>query len=260
MDAPPLQVTTETLRERLDKEYGEGKPQDLYIDIFYLILGSELVKKREQIIAELRTNMNVWQILDTKWPEYLAGIVYRSHEQESEREREERLNKDIRIPLLKKFYPQTHPPRSAIIISRVCKYTDYVMPKNELTTGEIEKVLVNPLDQQHLDYFYLAVRAVDNEFPQVKAHLEQKLSKLPGEWKTVIPVTPQQTWPLTFIGYIPKKPFESEREREWRINTEVRMPLKQHLKAYINYLLKSNPEKNKVVIVLFSRACKYTEM
>ena len=48
-------------------------------------------------------------------------------------------------------------------------------------------------------------------------------------------VTPEGSWPLTLIGHFPKKQFESEREREWRLNTEVRLPLKTEIEGLLSY-------------------------
>lgn len=255
---------------KLEAEYGEGKSQDLHIDYFYFILGEEIVDKRMEIIFKLKDlKTELLDNLESEWPEFVIGKFAKINELESERDREERLNQQIRIPLLNWLFPQTPPPRSAIIISRVCKYTKYVVP--ELTTSEIETALsacANLLDQ-HLDLFYLRIKVRVPQFQdQIKA---VHLTKMVSTWfymESVKPcktmwkmVKPEQTCPLTFIGYIPKKPFELEREREWRINTEIRLPLKKYLDGELkkNHPLRIS-ENQKVVVVLFSRVCKYTNM
>lgn len=243
----PVITENESLGALLDSKYGEGKSQDLHINYFYLILGNEIVANRAEILALLQT-VGEWGNLETEWPGYLVGTfpLY-----ESERAQEEELNKLVRIPLLQMLYGPT-PLKHAILISRVCKYTSIVEAKNELTTGDIEKVLVNPLDQ-HLDYFYLTIKV---ERLQVNDTF-MALSHFLNGWKMV---APGKAWPLTFIGYVPKKPFESEREREWRINKDIRMPLKYFLNKELKKTAPAIPDDEKVVIVLFSRACKYTEM
>ena len=78
---------------------------------------------------------------------------------------------------------------------------------------------------------------------------------IPGNWKAV---KPEATWPLTFIGHFPKKNFETEREREWRLNQEVRMPFKQYLVSLLSQGTQHMAEPKKVVSIVFTRACTYT--
>ncbi len=71
---------------------------------------------------------------------------------------------------------------------------------------------------------------------------------------------PEATWPLTFIGHFPEKPFETEREREWRLNQEVRMPFKEYLVSLLSQGTQGMPEQQKFVSIVFTRACTYTIM
>ena len=230
------------LGELLDEHYGEDHQRDWHISHFYLILGGNLVDKREEIVLELQKfGTGKWGNLETEWPEFLVGEFPPKTDlpDETERQREERLNATLRLPLqqfLHSKYPE-NPPQ--IIISRVCKYTRQV--SISLHTHRIETILISPNPHNlHLDYFYLFIK------PHITAHdIPTLLELLPGKWKKVEPV---DIWPQTFLGYFPKEPFESEREREWRLNKEVRIPLKENLKSV------------QKVAVLFTRACKYTNM
>ncbi len=63
------------------------------------------------------------------------------------------------------------------------------------------------------------------------------LSQYCGDWRAV---EPQDTWPLMFIGCFPKQnPFETERERELRLNQEVRAPLKEYLGGLVKQQLQA---------------------
>ena len=230
------------LGELLDEHYGQDHQIDRHISHFYLILGGNLVKKREVIVTQLQElGEGKWGNLETEWPEFIVGEFPQKADlpDETERQREERLNATLRLPLRQLLHSQDPQNPPQIIISRVCKYTREI--GTNLHTHRIETILTSPIPNNfHLDYFYLFIK------PQITTHdIPTLLKLLPGKWKKV---EPEGIWPQTFLGYFPKEPFESEREREWRLNKEVRMPLKENLKGV------------QKVAVLFTRACKYTNM
>ena len=204
--------------------------------------------QRTQGIEELR------HLRQEEWPEFFAFKFPKISPEETERAREERLNACVRKPMLTTLAPYSNSTLN-VMISRACNYyRNPAVTKGNLTMLDIQTVLLeqpqNPYDQ-HLDYFYLFVRSVIEAKDINVPHL---LSALTGTWKLVIP---EETWPLTFIGYFPKLPFESEREREWRLNTEVRLRLKHTLEDLIKQKQPSVTQE-KMIVVLFTRACKYT--
>ncbi len=237
--------------DKLDNEYGEPHPQDLHIDYFFLILGSEIIDKLNEIIDTLKT-LGDWVNFKEEWHGILRSKFPKISPNETERQREERLNQ-IQKQLLARYADPNNP--SQIIVSRACRYTEGVVRgKLSLTTPEIENVLTS----QHLDYFYILITGripvkVDMDVPFM-------LAQYPGDWKAV---EPQATWPLMFIGYFPKmKPFETEREREFRLNQEVREPLKVAMVCLLIQQLQAQgitPPK-KLVSIVITRACTYTNM
>ena len=56
------------------------------------------------------------------------------------------------------------------------------------------------------------------------------------------------------VGYFPKRVSETEREREWRLNEEVRDPLRDQLKTIMAN--QSDLDSTLKVTVLLMRACK----
>lgn len=100
------------------------------------------------------------------------------------------------------------------------------------------------VQDSHINLFYIMVQK-ENE--GIYLDIFSELKPLPGDWRQV---EPQETWPDTFLGYFPKMNiFETEREREVRLNREVRIRLKGNLEQ------KVKPTK---VHVLLARACRYT--
>ena len=238
----------------LEEGYGGDKPQDLHIDQFYLIIGKEFKEKSAEVIAKLQQTSGI-KVLGTlepkEWPEFLIVEFPKRSSDETERQREERLNDTIRKPLLITLAQDpSSPPR--ILIGRVCKYTKSVAPKNDINTLDVETALMSPFDQ-HMDYFYLFIRSSVATTAEVPI-----MDKIRSTWKML---APEGTWPLTLIGYFPKKQFESEREREWRLNKEVREPLKKEIEAKIKQESQQQADSvEKLVYVLFTRVCKYTNM
>ncbi len=241
----------------LESEYGEPHPQDLHIEYFFLLLGTEILDRQADIIAELR-RLDLWENLETEWPELMFSTrkFLKISPNETERHREERLNQ-IRIQLLALLAnPGDLSKTPQIIVGRACKYYKQV-GKHSLFTPEIENFLTIPTcSDQHLDYFYLVIR-LNIIASKVIMDVPSKLAAFKGDWRVV---EPQATWPLTFIGHFPKKPFETEREREWRLNQEVRLPLKEHLGVLLIQQFQGIPKQEKLAIILFIRACKYTNM
>ena len=82
------------------------------------------------------------------------------------------------------------------------------------------------------------------------------LKTLPGDWRRV---EPQETWPDTFFGHFPKTLFDrSEREREKRLNREVRFPLKKELENQATTTCFTDDLCKPKVQVLITCVCKYT--
>ncbi len=204
----------------LESEYGGSHPQDLHIEYFFLLLGTELVGKKDKIFTELNKK---WDAGEEEWPELFFSTCkfLKIDQYETERQREERLNEIIRKPLLAKFADPKDPSNPPhIIVSRACKYKKQVI-KHSLSTTEIESVL-KTLSSEHLDYFYLMIKPRSGSSTTALPPSSILAPHIPGDWRAVEPVT---AWPLTFIGHFPKlKPFEMERERESRLDREVRMP------------------------------------
>ncbi len=253
-DDETAKIETAKIGKILESEYGEPHPQDLHIEYFFLLLGTEILDRQDDIIAELR-RLDLWKNLKTEWPELMFSKFPKTSPNETERHREERLN-HIRIQLLALLAnPDDLSKTPRIIVGRACKYYKEVS-KHSLSTTDIENVLTIPSDQ-HLDYFYLVIRLNNIIASNVVMDVPSMLAVCPGDWRVVEPLA---TWPYTFIGHFPKKPFETEREREWRLNQEVRVPLKEHLRGLLIQQFQDVPKQEKLAIILFTRACKYTNM
>ena len=246
----------------LEREYGHLQDQNIHIEHFFLILGTKLLGKRDDIIATLG-GTRVWDTLGKKGPQLLFSTTKRSKSpfETEERQREERLNKEIRTRLAEpKSDPNNpsiivscvDPNDPSIIVSRACKYNKQVV-KHSLSTPEIQNVLKTPSDE-HLDYFYLMITQTITSTVALPSSIILA-TNIPGNWKAV---EPEVNWPLTFIGHFPKKPFETEREREWRLNQEVRIPFKEYLVSLLSQGTQEMPEQQKFVSIVFTRACTYT--
>ena len=127
---------------------------------------------------------------------------------------------------------------------RACSYTNQALyaltvpVEHEVTTDKIGVIL----QDSHIHFFYLTVQKNNTSRDIISL-----LQKLPGDWRKL---EPQAAWPDTFFGHFPKKsPFENEREREERLNREVRIPLIRELK---NTIFRNE------VDILITRACRYT--
>ncbi len=246
-----MEDETGNIGKLLESEYGEPHPQDLHIEFFFLLLGKEIVGRRVDIIDKLNKEDSIpaWENLEAEWPELLYRKVKltKISPLETERQREERLNCLIRKPLLDLLadHPYIKPQ---IIFSRACMYKTPLV-RHSMSAPEI-------INNEHLDYFYLMIK--QRISPEVALPSSFILAPLiPGYWRVV---ESEDTWPHTFIGHFPKKPFETEREREWRLNQEVRMPFKQRMGSVLQQETQGIRYVPQKVSILFTRACKYTDM
>ncbi len=250
-------METDEVAAILEEDYGETHSQDLHIEHFFLLLGNEIVDRRGEIITELN-KVGDWRILEKEWPELLFSKEKfpKISPFETERQREERLNQIIRMPLFVSDNPSNSP---RIIVSRACKYSTEVV-KNSLSTPEIESILRTP-NGKHLDCFYLMVKLRNDLSTVVLPPSINLASLIAGNWRVV----EGSGWPgpLTFIGHFFKlQPFETEREREWRLNQEVRIPLKQTLEGLLiqQFQAQGIPLPEKLVSIVITRVCTYTNM
>ena len=244
MEAPKEE--TDQLAEYLDQKYPESHPQDVHISLFYIILQNGISwPDLKSLKSHLPTDIQIKGCLQQEWPNFW---VVECETNQTQREIEEMLNISIRRPLRETLTQDPkNPPQ--ILIGRICKYTSEV--SGIVYPREVEKILTNSNDDdqnQHLDYFYLFIKLPGVQRTTSVLDIPTVLKHLPGRWRAV---RPDEAWPMTFLGYFPKIPFESEREREWRLHKEVRVPLKEHLQHLL---------KLKKVQILFTRACKYSSM
>ena len=102
----------------------------------------------------------------------------------------------------------------------------------------------------HIDLFYITIyKDTDKELDILPV-----LKTLPGDWRKV---EPQKTWPDMFFGHFPKEThLEMEREREERLNREVRIPLKGILERQV---ATNEPKAPSKIHIVLARACKYTK-
>ncbi len=239
---------TAIVEKILEREYGEPHRQDLHIEYFFVLLGKEIVGRRVEILTALNKleGKHAWGNLEAKWPELLftEEKIVKNSPMETERQREDRINKFIRQLLV----PYADPNNPLIIISRACKYNTEVV-KHSLSTTEI-------INDDHLDYFYLMIKKRPcNSLSTVALPSSFILAPLiPGNWRVV---DFKDTWPHTFIGHFPKKPFETEREREWRLNHEVRLAFKKTLGGLLSQENQGISDPETLFSILFTRACKY---
>ena len=259
----------------LEKEYGQSQSQDTHIDYFYLVLRGELVEKRDKIkIVDQLKKIEEWTYDRTDWPEFMVGKFPKVAPSETERHREERVNVTTRQQLLLTLYhasnktletsPPTHlpnPPESPhIIIGRVCKYNREVNDGSTPATTERQHEKSPDTNPQnvHLDFFYLVINWGKWEkcTDAIKKEIQFALSILPGEWKAItsVPDLEKKYWRLVFVGYSPKRVSETEGEREWRLNEEVRDTLRDQLKTIM--AKQSDLASILTVTVLLMRACK----
>ena len=260
---------TDDIGDTLQKEYAHRDPDD-HILHFYVRLGQEIQYLEQQLVIGALDNFlgkDNWKKPQPGWQGLLLFKYDSLHS--DERERERYIDKNVRQPLMR--YLREIPISSSIhiIFSRACLHTDSSRDESSsdiITTDEVGKVFENvysdlDMGNAHIEYFYLFVQAKNNEECFVKKEIGGRvinvqdmairvLKDLPGEWRSV---EPQNTWLGTFFGFYPKGMRTlTEREREKRLNGEVRKPLINKLVTE----LKPVTGDTKVQVIL-TRACKY---
>ena len=256
-------VTTEGFGVVLEGRYGGPGQEDQHIDYFLIRVSHQIANKMpiEELevpdgTAHDRNYVRKWPLADKNWPGMFADI-FPKQGQVSEREREDRLNKHTRNVVIgqlkcKAGHLGYDPSDVHVMFYRACLYKHNMPVERPLTTEQIGAILaqdcgVHNAHDSHINLFYIMVQ---KENTDKVLEILTILEILPGDWRKV---EPQETWPDTFFGLFPRKsPFETEREREKRLNREVRIPLKEILEKQVaaNFLSK--------VHVMLARACKYS--
>ena len=248
----------------LSQKYGGPNQQDQHIDVFIIRFGYQIAHdprwSKGLDLDDLIGEGGLWDTIedgDSIWPGVFFGYGLKQG-QESEREREDRLDKlttRVKEQIIVKL--NYHPSSVDIMLHRACIYGDDDKPivpavGPTVTKDQISLILDQECCNQnaqdsHINLFYITVQ---KENTDKVIDILIALKDLPGDWRKV---EPQETWPDTFFGYFPKKYlFETERMREERLNREVRVPLKRDLEQQLE-----DPFKPSKVHILLTRACKY---
>ena len=261
------QSETDEIGRHLQEEYGNKDP-GTHILYFYLTLGQEILHTKQQIVIDHLHSIlgkDNWTKPQQGWP----GLYHFKYDgpSENEREREQYLDRELRQELIKRLKEVLKPSSIHIKFSRACLYTDSSRDEPSpdiITTDEIGAIFENTYNENaHIDYFYLFVQAKINEECFVKKDIDgehinvhdmalKELKALPGpgEWRTL---QPQHTWLGMFFGFYPKgMRVLTEREREKRLNGEVRKPLIKKLMAKLKHI-----KGDIKVQVILTRACKF---
>ena len=255
-------VSTEDIGATLEREYGGLDQQDQHIDYFYVKVGHQIANiiNEPLLVPDVTApgSERKWLLLRTG---LFKGKFPKQSERETERQREVRLNTHIRTDLIAKLKciagDKGYSPNDVhVMFYRLCKYTKRTMPvERPIFTDQIGVILNREYgthnDQDlHIDHFYITIyKDVDKELDILSV-----LKTLPGDWRKVVP---QETWPDTFFGHFPKEThLEMEREREERLNREVRIPLKGILERQV---ATNEPKAPSKIHVVLARACKYTK-
>lgn len=147
------------------------------------------------------------------------------------------------------------------------KKTTVSMPT--ISTDEIGEILQEEYSGRDvpIDYFYIQIRKTKigkslQEY--VRQIIFKEVMKLPHGWKKV---KPGIKWPAMFFGKFPKCAYESERDREERLNREVREHLREAIMGNINDSYQQWCDKNRFLCsednvleihIMISRCCLYT--
>ena len=265
------QSETDEIGRHLQEVYGNQDP-DTHILYFYLTLGQEILHvKKQTVIDHLHDILGKdnWTKPQKGW----RGLYHFKYDGpcEDERERELYLNEGLRQELIKRLKQTLEPSSIHIKFSRACLYTDSSRdePKSDIiTTDQVGAIFENTysdpiIGDAHMEYFYIFIQAKIDEECFVKKDIDGKhinvhdmaLKELkalpgPGEWRSL---KPQDTWLGIFFGFYPKgMRVLTEREREKRLNGEVRKPLIEKLTTKLKHI----KDGIKVQIIL-TRACKY---
>jgi len=249
----------EDLAVILEENYGEGKPQDLHINLFYLILGVHVTPLRSKIIETMLQQHNlVLRNISKPWQQFVLFGFERA--ELTERQKEQTLNSAVQTLDLIQSEGQITLSRKVrdddIILSRVCKYKTPVeteaapvskAPVSKIR-GELSRTYFTVSENAHIDHFYLVVSLPEVAVQQIPLFVLEKLQNLPGDW---CQVTPPDVWPQTFIGvFFKASALETERAREWRLNEQVRLPLKLLIGAELQRLRIT--KRGRVIV---TRAC-----
>ena len=245
-------ITTDDFGKKLKEEYSPPTDQNKHIDYFYFRGSEDKHHIADKIVQRFKTFVgdDFFTLIDQEWLGFTI-IKYPLAEETSEDDREKTINKKLRSPIASDLTD------TKVIFSRACLYHSYDMNEDTIQASDIGKVMKQGNAQQedthntHQDFFYLTVRIK----PQETLNVSSFLRRLPGNWKKL---EPHDTWPDTFLGHFPKSPFDkTEREREARLNREVRLPL---MKVLEDKLMTTYPKTGDTVerrvLVLMTRACK----
>ncbi len=245
-------MTTDEIGKRLKKEYSLPTDQNKHIGHFFFRLSdSENISSiADEFLPHLQKGVGdeSCALVDKQWPGF---IIISCRQGASEEEREMAIDKQLRFPIARQRTD------TRVMFSRACLYHSYEMNEDSIQASEIGEVVKQSNAQQknagniHQDFFYLMTKHPQNMILDVISCLKT----LSGSWKKV---EPHDTWPDTFLGYFPKSPFDkTEREREARLNREVRLPL---MKMLEDELMTTYPKTGDMVerrvFVLMTRACK----
>lgn len=137
-------------------------------------------------------------------------------------------------------------------------------PIPKITTEEIGELLDEEYEDiggEPIDYFYLQIRkrfVAKRREVDARVKILRAIAERPEGWQKV---TPGRDWPSLFFAKFKKERWdETEREREQRLNSEVRSTLKQKLEDELADLANpdAQPPRPPVVHIMITRACKYT--
>ncbi len=241
-------TTTDEFGKKLKQEYSGSKTdQNKHIDYFYFRGSEDKLYDEDKIVPHLKNPLidEFFALIDQEW---LGFIIIKCPLAggKSEYDREKTINEEIRSPI------DSDLKGTKVIFSRACLYHNYDMNEDTIQASDIGKVVKqeDAKNNTHQDFFYFTVRIK----PPQKLNVITFLKTLPGNWKKV---EPHDTWPDTFLGYFPKSPFDNtEREREARLNREVRLPLMKMLEdELMTTYPKTGDTVERRVLVLMTRAC-----
>lgn len=131
----------------------------------------------------------------------------------------------------------------------------------KITTEEIGQLLNEEYSDdgnESIDYFYLQIRKRYIAKPkEMDARLKifRAIRKRPEKWWKV---NPGLDWPSLFLVKFEKRQYETEREQERRLNSDVRQALKCTLEDELQEFANPDSLQTPVVHIMLTRVCKYT--
>ncbi len=244
----PIPKTTDEIGKLLKEKYSPPTDQNEHIDYFYLRVSEKKVSIAETFIPDLKTKLgnDFCAMVDPKWPGFIIICIPK---QTNEEEREKAIDKYLRSPISRNTDTE-------VTVHRACLYPSYEMSQKTIKTVQaidIGDVMEQTNAQQqdakntHQNFFYLMIK-----HPQI-LNVPSFFRTLPGNW---MKVEPQDDWPDTFLGDFPKAHVDkTEREREARLNREVRLPLMKMLEDEVMTAYpKTGDRVERKVQVLITRA------